>query len=62
MSAYLIYFFYSQVPQVFSALFYQYITKSEMWRAAAGNNVQVAAADDDDDWETDPDFEVCLYY
>ena len=33
-----------------------------MWRAAAGNNVQVAAADDDDDWETDPDFEVCLYY
>ena len=29
-----------------------------MWRAAAGNKVNVALSDDDDDWETDADFEV----
>jgi len=29
-----------------------------MWRAAAGNTVNVAVSDEDDDWETDPDFQV----
>ncbi|KAF6033786.1 CTTN [Bugula neritina] len=28
-----------------------------MWRAAAGNTVNVAVSDEDDDWETDPDFQ-----
>ena len=33
-----------------------------MWRAAAGNNVNVNVSDEDDDWETDPDFVVCIQY
>lgn len=29
-----------------------------MWKAAAGQSVQLAPSDEVDDWETDPDFEV----
>lgn len=29
-----------------------------MWKAAAGQSVQMTVDDGGDDWETDPDFEV----
>lgn len=30
----------------------------KMWKAAAGQSINVAVNDEGDDWETDPDFEV----
>ena len=29
-----------------------------MWKASAGQNVNIQSNGDDDDWETDPDFVV----
>lgn len=32
-----------------------------MWKAAAGQSVNVSVDDGGDDWETDPDFEVPVF-
>lgn len=31
-----------------------------MWRSAAGRDVKAAVVANDDDWDTDPNFVVCL--